>query len=141
MTARSLRDIVSKKSFLIENICLRNSPDLVCKNLFCDKVTLPCLCRLEHALSYLDLAAIRRIDLSDNKLTSLPPSLEKMTSLEYLDISSNKLKKLPIYLLSLPNIKNIRIGGNCMEYSMPSDGEISNEDLERHKELFDIGEN
>jgi hypothetical protein len=42
--ARSLRDLVRRSEQRIEHILLPKSEDLVCRNMFCDKVSLPCEC-------------------------------------------------------------------------------------------------
>jgi hypothetical protein len=136
MTARCLRDIVSKKTFTIETILLERSPDLVCRNMFCDKVTLPCLCRLEHALSFLDLSSVRYINLSKNKLSELPPSLAGMKNLEHLDISNNALRKLPGYLLSLSNLHTMKADGNDFNFPLPPDGNLSNTYMKNHQDAI-----
>lgn len=124
MIARSLRELVSLPvgSLVIDTIVLRSSQDLVCRNLFCDKVGLPCLCKLEHALSspHLDLSRIKRLDLSSNKLTSLPPSIEKMVHLEELNLRDNSLRNLPSYLNGLQKLKIIDLSGNPLESHLES---------------------
>jgi Leucine-rich repeat (LRR) protein len=112
--AKSIRDIVLKSNEAIETISLPTSPDLVCKNIFCEKVTKPCLCKLEHALCSLNLSLVKSVDISGNSLDRLPPSLEKMINLEHLDVSDNKLKLLPRFLLNLPQLKHIQLNGNLM---------------------------
>ena len=104
-------------SLVIDTILLRSSQDLVCRNLFCDKVGLPCLCKLEHALSspHLDLSKIKRLDLSSNKLTSLPPSIEKMVYLEELNLRENSLCNLPTYLKGLEKLNMIDLSDNPLE--------------------------
>lgn len=118
---------MSKKAFAIEKILLQGSPDLICRNMFCDKVTLPCLCRLEHSLSYLDLSTVKQLDLSNNRLSELPPSLAGMKNLECLDISNNALKNLPEYLLSLSKLQFVKADGNDFIFQVPDDGIMSND--------------
>ena len=67
---------------------LYNFSDTCC----CDYAELSGLCRLEQALSYADLSSVTHVDLSSNRLTELPPSLDKMVNLESLDLSDNKLE-------------------------------------------------
>jgi Leucine-rich repeat (LRR) protein len=124
MIARSLRDLVSAPvgSLAIETIVLKKSQDLVCRNMFCDKVGLPCLCKLEHALSspHLDLSNIKRLDLSSNKLTSLPPSIEKMINLEELNLSNNSLCSLPQHLKKLERLELLDLSVNPLESQLKS---------------------
>ena len=39
---KNLRDIVSRSDVQIQKIILSKSPDLICRNVFCEKVTFPC---------------------------------------------------------------------------------------------------
>mmetsp|Transcript_24701 Transcript_24701/g.41766 ORF Transcript_24701/g.41766 Transcript_24701/m.41766 type:complete len:143 (-) Transcript_24701:253-681(-) len=120
--ASSLRDLVKKSDTHISKIMLSKSEDLVCRNMFCDKVSLPCLCRLEQAVCYADLTRVTHLDLSANKLSELPPSLKLMTNLEFLDLSDNRLKALPRSLLENRQLKEIRLSGNefrCEDRELP----------------------
>jgi Leucine-rich repeat (LRR) protein len=112
MIARSLRDVSLSKNasgqlVQVAVLLLPSSPDLVCNNLFCEKVTLPCLCRLERKLQLIDPNHLKVIDLSGNGLSELPPSLEKFTALEEINISKNKLKVLPSYFKNMLNLKKL----------------------------------
>jgi Leucine-rich repeat (LRR) protein len=101
MIARSLREIASagRKKQLIERIVLSKSEDLVCNNMMCEKVTLPCICRLEKVLDGVDSPeSVLSIDISDNALDCLPPSLAKFTRLQHLDLRGNALTNVPAYL-------------------------------------------
>lgn len=119
MIVRSLRDLVasSKVPRAIENIILKSCEDLVCRNLFCEKIGKSCLCRLEHALAspFVDLTSVKSVNLSSNKLESLPPSISKMNNLEELDISENSFTELPHFLLSLDKLSRVNISSNPVE--------------------------
>jgi Leucine-rich repeat (LRR) protein len=101
MIARSLREIASaaKKGKKLEHIALRASQDLVCTNLMCEKVMGPCICKLERVLQGVNgVDHVRSIDISDNALSSLPPSLANFKNLVRLDLSENKLESMPDFL-------------------------------------------
>lgn len=70
------------------------------------------LCRLEQAVCYSDLSKLTHLDLSGNRLTELPPSLDKMINLEHLDVSDNQLANLPHYIMQFDKLKSIRLSGN-----------------------------
>ena len=78
----------------------------------CDCAELSGLCRLEQALSYADLSSVTHVDLSSNRLTELPPSLDKMVNLESLDLSDNKLELLPKSILEFKKLQYVVLHGN-----------------------------
>lgn len=115
IVAKSIRDLITiSQSNLIEVISLSKSSDLICKNIFCEKVGFSCLCKLEHALNSpsLNLNKIKSIDLSFNNLHALPPSIEKMINLQVIDLSGNELKKLPKYFITLEKLTKVDLNGN-----------------------------
>jgi len=91
MIARSLLEVYHHKGKIAE-LVLTASSDLVCNNLWCEKVTLPCICRLEKVLQSVDVATLKRLDLSNNGLSALPPSIAKLTGLKELNLSGNKFQ-------------------------------------------------
>lgn len=137
MIARSLADALKYKVnikliFLIitlllsyiqevKSLILSSSEDLICKNLFCEKVTEPCICRIERVLSKINNKTIESIDLSNNKLESLPPSLANMINLKVLNLNNNQLRKIPDEILSKLNkleelhLKNNPLDDNILE--------------------------
>ena len=56
------------------------------------------------------MTALRRLEVSDNSLTSLAAELPP--TLEVLDVSKNKLSAFPEVILSLPNISRLNLSGN-----------------------------
>lgn len=92
MIARSIREItlaVSRKEKL-NGIVLSKSSDLICNNIMCEKLSEPCICKLERVLERVDKDELELLDLSSNSLSVLPPSVEKFHNLKHLDISGNK---------------------------------------------------
>jgi Leucine-rich repeat (LRR) protein len=92
--ARSLAEAFALRNSATK-LLLRNSPDLRCSNLMCEKVTLGCACKL--ALSLSRLTRLEQLDIAENKLTILPDSLLQpplTATLQDLDISHNALSVL-----------------------------------------------
>lgn len=84
-----------------------------------------------HALEFLDfsdnvlksvpsdgwqhLLALLELKLSHNKLSQLPPGIEKLRNLQQLDLSYNKLTFVPPQLVKLPQLVKIDLQSNALE--------------------------
>ena len=110
-TARSLLQL-SQQGAKVTELLLPCSPDLVCNNLFCDKVGMACLCRLERALQKANPMQLKRIDLSGNRLEELPPFIYTLKDLEELDISKNNFSIPPQKLQLLSKLQKIKLENN-----------------------------
>ena len=111
--ARSLGELVRLRT-QVTHVLLSASADLVCNNLFCEKVTQPCLCRLERALESSDPSRVEVLDLSGNRLEALPPSVARMVGLKVLDLRNNAFKQMPKELTKLKNVQ-VLMDGNPLE--------------------------
>ncbi len=57
------------------------------------------------------------IDLSDNKIKMIPPTIGTLSQLKYLNLSSNKLKDIPIdELCKLTKLKMLNLSGNKIPF-------------------------
>jgi hypothetical protein len=79
--AKSLTEVVKLRGKVV-HLSLQKSMDLVCTNMMCEKVTEACICRLERSLQKMDTDTLLSVDLRDNALTQLPPSLVAKVSLD-----------------------------------------------------------
>lgn len=92
-----------RTSRTVQTLDLRESPDLLCVNLMCEKVGDPCICRLSAVLER--LPQLKHLNLSHNQLTSIPDSIGRLTELHSLDLSHNNLSNLPESLKDLSQLK------------------------------------
>ena len=104
--ARSLNEAFILKG-KVKMLILKSSQDLICNNVFCEKVSQPCICRLERVLNKIDAKDLIHLDLSNNNMTALPPSLMKLTELRELNLSGNNFASLPDMLNNLKKCKVI----------------------------------
>jgi Leucine-rich repeat (LRR) protein len=111
--ARSLAELLRMKKSVTE-VILVGSPDLVCNNLMCEKVTKPCLCRLERALEGSIASRVEILDLSGNRLEGVPPAVTRMPKLRVLDLRNNAFEHMPKELEKLTGVK-ILMGGNPLK--------------------------
>lgn len=106
---KSLRELMTAitEQKRLRGIILNASPDLICNNLMCEKVTEPCICKLERVLQHVDTNSVEIMDLSNNNLKDLPPSIDNFTNLKQLDVSGNPLSldKINALKKSNPNLQ------------------------------------
>lgn len=85
-------------------LVLSASPDLLCRNIMCEKVGGPCICRM--ALSLSRMTALRNLELSDNNLVALPDTVwgypatpdaagAQVLALERLVLRNNRFQHFP----------------------------------------------
>lgn len=98
-SAFSICKVLQKKVFILHNNELRS---LLPKG--CDIST---------------LAALKVLDLHENKLTSLPEDIGKLASLQILNVEKNRLKALPESVGDLRFLQTLNLKGNCLS-ELPS---------------------
>jgi len=59
-----------------------------------------------------ELRDLKRLDLSQNKLSSIPDAITKLSSLEWLNLSNNQLEQIPDCIYKLSNLQILLIAGN-----------------------------
>lgn len=101
-TAVSLSQ-AARNADTVETLNLEDSPDLLCVNLMCEKVGDPCICRLSRVLE--KLHHLEGLNLSGNKLISLPESIGQLERLRHLDLSNNNLQTLPNTMQQLKELQ------------------------------------
>ena len=62
----------------------------------------------------------KKLDLSGKGLTSLPPEIGQLTSLEVLDLGNNQLSVLPLEIGQLINLTSLHINNNQLT-ELPSE--------------------
>jgi Leucine-rich repeat (LRR) protein len=68
--------------------------------------------------AFLSLVALKRLDISQNKLGELPEEIGRLHSLEEVDVHENKLRVIPESIFSLTSLRILDASHNLIE-SMP----------------------
>ncbi|KAG9402426.1 hypothetical protein AC1031_007039 [Aphanomyces cochlioides] len=141
MIVRSVREAAMHMG-AVRELILRQSEDLLCRNLMCERVGDACMCRLSIVLE--KLPNLTTLDVSENRLPALPPSVFQLGRLEELvlaknqlgddvfkdmhnfqrlrrvDLSNNQLTTVPSTLAELPNLEVIDVRGNPLTSPLPT---------------------
>lgn len=118
LIVRSINEIIKNKGKAITGIVLSASDDLVCRNMMCEKLLQPCVCRLEHVLHQFvsHPMHVDTLDLSNNKLEFSPPAITKFSMLTTINLSKNKfptVEKIPWdEIVKISSLKCIDLSDN-----------------------------
>lgn len=63
--------------------------------------------------------AVRNLTLAESELDSVPYALTKLVNLEWLDLSSNRLTTVPPFVFAMPSLKNLTLNYNVDLKSLP----------------------
>ncbi|MGK7886914.1 MAG: COR domain-containing protein [Crocosphaera sp.] len=66
------------------------------------------------------LTSLQQLDLSDNQLSSLPPEIVQLISLQQLDLSDNQLSSLPAEIGQLTTLQQLNLSRNQLS-SLPAE--------------------
>lgn len=69
---------------------------------------------------------LQHLDLSDNKLTKIPPEIGQCTDLESLNLDNNYLRLLPRQIGSLKNLIQLTVQKNKLRYLPDEIGKLTN---------------
>jgi len=72
------------------------------------------------------LAHLRQLDLSGNRLTALPPEIGQLTRLIVLDLAANRLEALPPEIGHLSDLVVLNISYNALATLPPEIGQLAN---------------
>jgi Leucine-rich repeat (LRR) protein len=87
----------SAKSKQVVELNLSASDDFTCLNIMCSKLGEPCLCRASVVLG--KFKNLEKLDISRNRLATVPESLHQLERLESLNIANNPLESFPEELM------------------------------------------
>ena len=108
--AASLGSAALTRAWSLQVLQLKGSQDLVCMNMMCEKLGDPCLCRVSVALQRLHKLA--HLDLSENSLPALPDAVhpQHLPELRALNLSNNRITSLPASILQFGHLEVCRPG-------------------------------
>jgi Leucine-rich repeat (LRR) protein len=75
------------------------------------------------------LPLLEILDLSRNKITTLPDEIKKLSSLRVLSIMQNRLEDLPSGLSDMNKLQILKVAGNPLQYPLRRTLEDSENDM------------
>ena len=84
--------------------------DMQCRNMLCEKIGKPCICRLATVLQ--QMTSLRSLLLTGNGLEDLPDTLWALRELEVLDLRDNQLTMVSPRISELESLKILKLSGN-----------------------------
>ena len=89
----------------------------------------------------LQLTKLEILDLSKNRITSIPEDIKKLTSLRFLAVSRNRITRLPYALGEMSSLGKLKYDDNPIEFPPPEalqmsvDSSASAFEAEREKDI------
>ncbi len=102
----------------VSKLDLSNSDDLVCKNIMCEKLGDPCVCKLARFLAQTQFPKLEGLSLDSNKLTTIPDPVFQIKTLKSLSLNNNKVvidQQFVEKLKLLPNLEKLSFKGNTIK--------------------------
>lgn len=75
--------------------------------------------RRADTFQILEMTSLEILDVSRNKLRSIPPKIANLTSLKVLAIAKNKIEELPVCLGEINSLQVLKIDGNNLTFPPP----------------------
>jgi Leucine-rich repeat (LRR) protein len=77
---------------------------------------------------------LKTLDISENEFETVPSQLEKCITLVNLMASKNKMQVIPDWLLNgLPNLKRLALDGNPLDWSNPLNADLQDKLVSRFR--------
>lgn len=70
-------------------------------------------------MQVLQLSKLEILDISKNRIGSIPEEIKNMTSLKFLAIARNKVTRLPLALGEMPSLHKLKFDENPIEFPPP----------------------
>lgn len=67
----------------------------------------------------LQLSSLEILDISKNRIISIPEGISRMTSLKFLAVARNKITRLPLALGEMPSLSKLKFDENPIEFPPP----------------------
>lgn len=67
----------------------------------------------------LQLSSLEILDVSKNKIASIPEEIRNMTSLKFLAVAKNRITRLPLALGDMPSLSKLKFDENPVEFPPP----------------------
>jgi hypothetical protein len=79
----------------------------------------PCPLRSTDTPQILEMTSLEILDVSRNKLRTIPPKIANLTSLKVLAIAKNKIEELPVCLGEINSLQVLKLDGNQLKFPPP----------------------
>jgi Leucine-rich repeat (LRR) protein len=120
LTKNRLTNLPNTLANLYKNIQINDLEIISDINIFVDD-------RLLHKLAYIKIDGycknfrnITEINLSEYRLTRLPPSIGNLTNLTYINLSKNRITMIPQTIGNLTKLKTLDLSRNYRQFSLPN---------------------
>lgn len=71
---------------------------------------------LNNVVQILQLSKLEILDLSKNRITTIPEGIKRMTSLKFLAVARNRITRLPLALGEMPTLSKLKFDDNPITF-------------------------